>query len=348
MISTWSNDFHTTLSLLKNIVSLHFTWSIPPVLAIKGCQVCFPLNNVSQFTSGKLKIAICSAQWQKLSMTLCEKPLHGKFFNYMRSDNINAGHSFLWLKHSESESSIFAILDQVICTKVYLAKIIRSSVLSLMSRFCFEQEETIQHVLAGCPVLPLTSYIDCHNWIARVVHRHLCKLFDLPLSSDIWFSHKPLPVMENDLVKILWDFGLFTNIRIPNNIPDIVIFMKPCHRIMFVEISCPADVHVFGKEDEKVTKYRPLARKVSTCCNQQVEVVPIIFGHTGVVSCHQQVYLQKIPCYSNSLFQQLQQAALLGTISILRDIWCNLSIFACTSFNLCTIVCMWNHFNDIQ
>ena len=40
---------------------------------------------------------------------------------------------------------------------------------------------------------------------------------------------------------------------------------------------------------------------------------------TGVVSCCQQVFLKKLPCYSNSLFQQLQQAALLGTISILRD-----------------------------
>jgi len=145
--------------------------------------------------------------------------------------------------------------------------------------------------------------------IARVVHWHLCKSFDLPLSSDTWFSHKPLPVMENDLVKILWDFGLF-NIRIPNNRPNIVIFMKRCHRIMFLEISCPADVHVFGKEDQKVIKYRPLAREVSTCYNQPVEVA-VIFGHAGVVSCRQQVYLQKLPCYSNTLFQQLQQTAFL-------------------------------------
>jgi len=27
------------------------------------------LNNISQFTSGQLKIAICSAQWQKLSIS---------------------------------------------------------------------------------------------------------------------------------------------------------------------------------------------------------------------------------------------------------------------------------------
>jgi len=52
-------------------------------------------------------------------------------------------------------------------------------------------------------------------------------------------------------------------------------------------------------------KYQPLAREISSCYGQPVEIIPIVFGHTGVVSCH---------------FQQLQQATLLGTLSILRDI----------------------------
>ena len=89
---------------------------------------------------------------------------------------------------------------------------------------------------------------------------------------------------------------------------------------MFVEISYPADVNVFDKEDEKVSKYQPLAREATICYNQPVDFIPIIvFGPTGIVSCRQQNYLKKLPCYSDNLFQQLQQAVLLGTISILRD-----------------------------
>ena len=72
------------------------------------------------------------------------------------------------------------------------------------------------------------------------------------------------------------------------------------------------------KEDEKISKYLPLAREVSTCYSQPVEVIPIVLGHSGVVSCCHQKFL-KLPCYYDSLFQQLQQAALLGTISIIRD-----------------------------
>jgi len=88
---------------------------------------------------------------------------------------------------------------------------------------------------------------------------------------------------------------------------------------MFLEIFNPADVTVFEKEDEMILKYQTLAREISTCYGQPVEIVPIIFGHTGVVSCRQLTYLKKLPCFSDSLFQQLQQATLLGT-SILRDI----------------------------
>ena len=98
-----------------------------------------------------------------------------------------------------------------------------------------------------------------------------------------------------------------------------VLFLKKIHRILFVEISCPADVNVFEKEDEKISKYLLLAREVSTCYSQPVEVIPIVLGHSGVVSCHHQRFLKKLPCYCDSLFQQLQQAALLGTISIIRD-----------------------------
>ena len=281
------------------------------------------LDDISNLSSGQLKSTVCSAQREKLITTLCAKPLHGKFFNYIRSDNVHATRSFYWLKyslHSESESSIFAVQDQVLCTRVYQAKIMRSPVPSLLCRLCHEHEETIQHVLAGCPVLASTSYLHRHNMVARVVHWHLCKTFDFPLSANSWFSHQPLPVIENDDVKILWDFGLSTHMQVSCNRPDIVVFLKMCHRILFVEISCPCDVNVFEKEDEKVSKYQVLAREMSICYNQPVQVIPVIFGHSGVVSSRQLQYLKKLPCYCDGLFQQLQQAALLGTISILRDI----------------------------
>jgi len=89
----------------------------------------------------------------------------------------------------------------------------------------------------------------------------------------------------------------FANFRIAKYRPDTVVFMKQCHCIIFVEISCLTDVNVFERENEKILKYQPLAIEASTCYIQQVEVTPIIFGYTGSFA---QSYLKKLPCYSFS------------------------------------------------
>ena len=160
--------------------------------------------------------------------------------------------SFRWLSrslHSESESTIFAIQDQVICTHVYQAKIMRSPMSSVLCRLCGDQDETIQHVLAGCSILAPTCYLNRHNLVAKVLHFHLCKSFHIPVPSNSWFTHRPLPVIENDKIKILWDFDMVTDVKVSCNWPDIVIFLKQDQHIMFLEVSCPADINVVGKEN---------------------------------------------------------------------------------------------------
>jgi len=90
--------------------------------------------------------------------------------------------------------------------------------------------------------------------------------------------------------------------------------------MLFLEVSCPADVNVVEKEGEKVLKYHALARELSHCYDQPVDTIPIVFGHSGVVSLHNQNHLKRIPFYSKHLFQNLQKAALLGTLSIMRHV----------------------------
>ena len=102
--------------------------------------------------------------------------------------------------------------------------------------------------------------------------------------------------------------------------PDIALFHKQEDRIIFFEISCPADINVLLKEQEKLTKYHPLVREFSYCYGQPVDIIPIVFGHSGLVTCKQQPYLKKIPNYNEDLFNNLQKAALLGTIEMLRSV----------------------------
>ena len=54
--------------------------------------------------------------------------------------------------------------------------------------------------------------------------------------------------------------------------------------------------------------------------HMKVDIIPIVIGHTGVVSIHFRKYLEGIPDFSSSLLCHLQKAALLGTIHTLQKI----------------------------
>ena len=281
-------------------------------------------GDLAQATADELKNLVCDRQRLCRWDILRGKPLHGKFVNWCCSNPIDVSRSFRWLGeflHGESESTIFAIQDQVIRTRVYEAKIMHVSIPTLMCRLCGSHEETIQHLMAGCPMLAPTSYLHRHNLVARVIHWHLCRTFGIRTSANSWYSHQPLPVVENATIKILWDFGMTTVSRVVSNRPDIVVFMKEApEKILLVEVSCPADINVLDKENEKVTKYQRLAGEMSRTYCQPVVVVPVVFGASGIVSKNQKSHLKKIPAYNEVVFATLQKAAILGTVDVLRNV----------------------------
>ena len=65
-------------------------------------------------------------------------------------------------------------------------------------------------VVAVCPALAPTVYLYRHNLVAQVLHWHLSLVNSLPMSSRSWYTHKPMPILEISLAKLLWDFGLVT------------------------------------------------------------------------------------------------------------------------------------------
>jgi len=67
-----------------------------------------------------------------------------------------------------------------------------------------------------------------------------------------------------------------------------MLFLKEEKRIIFFEVSCPVDINVLTTEQEKLNKYQALVRETSECYSQPVSLVPIVFGHSGVVSSKQQ------------------------------------------------------------
>ena len=53
--------------------------------------------------------------------------------------------------------------------------------------------EIIEHIVAGCPVIAQSIYLDHHNAVASVVYWSLCTQYGFPRSEQ-WWQHQPQPV----------------------------------------------------------------------------------------------------------------------------------------------------------
>ena len=155
----------------------------------RGEAYCSELSLSIDMMSGRpTKQTIRARQLSALTSSLLSKPLHGKYITLLQSDSIDKLGSCKWLQqhlHSESESTMFAIQDQVIATRVYEARIMKKNIPSLLCRVCGQAEETILHLLSSCPSLAVSTYLYRHNLVASVLHWHLSKFLSIPIEGHL-------------------------------------------------------------------------------------------------------------------------------------------------------------------
>ena len=136
-----------------------------------------------------------------------------------------------------------------------------------MCRLCGEREETISHVTAECKKLAQKEYkMWRHDKVGQAIHWKLCQKFSLP-SKDKWYDHAPEGVMENDQVKVLWDFRVQTDHHLEHNRPNIVVLEKEERTCSVIDVACPFDTRVLEKEQEKMEKYQDLKREIGKIWN---------------------------------------------------------------------------------
>ena len=61
--------------------------------------------------------------------------------------------------------------------------------------------------------------------IIKVVHWETCKKFKFDHNNK-WYMHKPAPVLENAMHKLLWDFNIQTGHLISARWQDLIIINK--------------------------------------------------------------------------------------------------------------------------
>jgi len=108
-----------------------------------------------------------------------------------------------------------------------------------------------------CPALATTEYLKRHNYVASLIHKHVCEFYGIPTCEKPWF-YNPQPVVLSGGVKILWDLDVRTDCVISAHRPEIVIYDCVWHSATLLDVSIPADFNIVEKEHEKIQKYQDL------------------------------------------------------------------------------------------
>ena len=97
--------------------------------------------------------------------------------------------------------------------------------------------------------------------------------------------HNPVPVLENAMHTLLWDFNIQTDHLIPARRTELIIINKKKKRTCkIVDFAVPAVHRMKMKECEKKYKYLDLARELKKLWNMLVTIIPIVIGVFGTVT----------------------------------------------------------------
>ena len=317
----FSNDVHvqtcanfeknTLFSLTKKAQkfseALNFT--IPAGLENK------PLLRQAKLISQKFKEYIHKQRYE----TFVAKPQHGVFFRQMKNNDIDAKASLSWLEKChlspQSESYICGMQELSIFTRWHEKNILGTSN-SDICRVCNKDPERTSHILAGCDTLAKKEYLVRHNDVARYIHHEVSKKYNIQTESK-WHLHRPNEVHMDRNVEILWDMTLVTDRAVGANRPDIVIRDKLQKKVFIIDISCPSDVNVLNKENEKISKYSALRVELSKMWDCECVVIPVVVGSLGCISHNFSNYLRMIPAeLSHTMCVKI---TLLGSERIMRS-----------------------------
>ena len=151
--------------------------------------------------------------------------LHGQFER--DTDDQKSEKSWHWLKNGnlkrETESLLSAAQEQALNTNS-VRKIYHENV-SKKCRLFGKHVENVLHVVSGCSMLAQKEYKRRHDKLCLSIHWALCQKYGVKVC-ERWCDHKVECVIENDIMKILWDVCTKVDRQIEHRKPNIVVMEK--------------------------------------------------------------------------------------------------------------------------
>ena len=184
-------------------------------------------------------------------------------------------------------------------------------------RLCGDRDETINRIISECSKFTQKEYKTRHDWVGKGIHWEMCEKFKFDHTNK-WYMHNPAPVLENNTLKLLWDFNIQTDHLILARRPDLIIINKKKRICKIVDFAVPADHRINLKECAKKDKYLDLARELKKLWNIKVTIVPIVTGAFGTISKGLLKGMEDLKV--GGRVETIQTTALLRTARILRRV----------------------------
>ena len=248
------------------------------------------------------------------------KVLHGQYPRQMT--NVADNSSWNWLTEQdlkkETEGLLIAAQDQALRTNYIKYKIDKVPGSSPLCRLCRSHNETLDHILNGCPKLSQTDYKARHDKVSAAIHWSLCKEYGFSCSKK-WYEHRAEKVLENEEVKLLWDFHVQSDHVIEHCRPDLLLVKKKSREATIIDIAVPGDTRIVDREQDKILTYQDLKREIKkNWQRRKVQVIPIVVGALGAVTGNLSRHLDSVSCKLK--VSNIQKTALLGSAHILRKV----------------------------
>ena len=115
------------------------------------------------------------------------------------------------------------MLEQMVETRSWKAA--RGLTQDKRCRVCYERDEAIEHLVAGCKVLANNEYLSRHNQALMIMAVAWAKEYELVSKDTIWYSARweRGTVMENDKGKLVWDFEFHLRKTTTARRPDLIL-----------------------------------------------------------------------------------------------------------------------------
>jgi hypothetical protein len=203
------------------------------------------------WTRIKTEIRAKRTEWRK--QTYMEKIMQCDIFKGLDEQ------SYDWLSGNIDPKKVSAIInmqEQMVETRAW--KMNRGLIDSDRCRLCGECAEGVMHLASGCKVMAGREYLSRHNNVLKILMTAWCKENGLMPEDTPWYKVQWVQgaVLENELVKMSWDFTYCMRRTTTARRPDITIEYKEKKRILLLDMACLAEKNVQNKITEKRQKYQ--------------------------------------------------------------------------------------------